>query len=308
MKPIYSKPIGAASGNSVFPITTEDQALAKILIIGCGDIGYRLALALQGLGHQVCGLKRTPPQDTTPFPLIIADIRQAESLTRLSADFDAVVLIVSPGSRQAEAYQALYQTGLSNLMSHFAASARPVKWLLVSSSSVYPQNRGEWVDETSPAEPENPCSRWLAATERRLWTAGPQNCVVRFSGIYGPGRDRLLLQAAAGPSIQRDPPLYGNRIHRDDCVAVLLFLLERQLAGCLPHACYLASDDDPAPQWQVMNWLAEQYGYPPPPAVNSREDAPQNKRCSNRRLKALGYRFIHPGYRDGYLPQNRMLA
>ncbi len=222
------------------------------------------------------------------------------TLDALPVDFDAVIFIVSPDGRQAEAYQALYELGLNNLLAHFAKGGTAPSWLMVSSTSVYGQNNGEWVDESSPTEPDSATSQWLVKAEQRLWAAGDRHCVVRFAGIYGPGRNWLIRRAAQAERIQHQPPSYTNRIHQDDCVAVLLFLLEKQLGGDKLQACYLACDNDPAPLWDVMVWIAKQYGYPPPQALDTPAEAPQNKRCSNARLMALGYRLLYPSYQDGY--------
>lgn len=113
---------------------------------------------------------------------------------------------------------------------------------MVSSTSVYGQNQGEWIDEASLTEPESPC-RALAGSRRTAFMG--KHCVVRFSGIYGSGRDWLLRRASLGESIQQQSPTFTNRIHTDDCVAVLIFLLQKQLTGELLQSCYLASDDEP---------------------------------------------------------------
>ncbi|MCK9609298.1 MAG: SDR family oxidoreductase [Methylomonas sp.] len=275
--------------------------MASILVVGCGDIGGRVALALHSLGHRVVGLKRRPPEISAPFPMLTIDIRRVESLRGIAHEFDLVLFIVSPASRQAESYQALYQTGLENMLAHFTSAACRPKWLMVSSSSVYGQNQGEWVDEDSPAQPLSAASQCLVEAEQSLWAADESHCVVRFSGIYGPGRDWLLRRAAQGDAIQQTPPSYTNRIHRDDCVGVLLFLINKLLAGDQLLPCYLATDNDPAPLWEVMHWIAEQYGFPVPVALNLADEAPQNKRCNNARLTALGYKFLFPGYRNGYV-------
>lgn len=275
--------------------------MAKILVVGCGDIGYRVALTLYQAGHQVTGLKRHALTEPAPFPMLLADIRQPSTLTVLNAEFDLVLFIVSPAGRQAEDYQALYFSGLNNLLNHFASKGQSPKWLLVSSSSVYGQNQGEWVDEDSETRPAAATSQCLVAAEQALWSADDRHCVVRFSGIYGPGRDWLLRRAARGEPIQQQPPSFTNRIHRDDCVAVLDFLIHKQLAGDALHNCYLASDNNPVPLWDVMNWIAEQYAFPAPEALVMSSDAAQNKRCSNARLTALGYQFSYSGYQNGYL-------
>jgi nucleoside-diphosphate-sugar epimerase len=275
--------------------------MARILVVGCGDIGYRVALALHELGHDVTGLKKHSPTRSAPFPIMVVDIQQTSAIAFLPTDFQQVLFIVSAGSRQADAYQMLYQNGLHNLLSHFASSGHSPSWLMVSSTSVYGQNQAEWVDENSETKPISPSSQYLLAAEKCLLQLDAKHCVVRFSGIYGPGRDWLLRRAASGESIQQQPPSYTNRIHQDDCVGVLVFLMQKQLANEVLEPCYIASDNEPVPLWDVMHWIAHQYGLPEPNALIMPADAPQNKRCSNAKLVALGYQFLFPSYRDGYL-------
>jgi nucleoside-diphosphate-sugar epimerase len=274
--------------------------MSKTLIVGCGDIGYQLAIQLCHKGHVVTALKRRPLDATPPFEVFLADIRQPQSLQGLAVDFDTMVFIVSPDGRDAASYQALFHDGLRNVLEHFAQAGSSPRVLMVSSTSVYGQQTGEWVDETSPTEPDSATARCLVAAERLLEQYDTSHCVIRFSGIYGPGRTWLLRRAASDEPIQHQPPSYTNRIHVDDCVGVLLFLLEKHWKGTPLQACYLASDDEPVPLWDVMLWLKRRLGQPPPQALPHTDCAPQNKRCCNARLKALGYRFRYPGYQDGY--------
>ena len=273
--------------------------MASILIVGCGEIGFRIGLGLRQQGHDVVGLKRQPPS-SPPFTMLSADITRPETLAVLNADFDLALFIVSPDRREPAAYQALYDQGLAHLLTHFAVKGGQPRWLMVSSTSVYGQNDGEWVDETSPAEADSPTAQWLAAAERRLWQNDPRHCVIRFAGIYGPGRTWLLRRVAAGEPIQQQPPSFTNRIHVDDAVNVVLFLAQRLLAGDELDNCYLASDDEPVALFEVMAWLAEQLGYPAPTPLFLSPETPRNKRCCNHRLKQLGFTLAYPSYRDGY--------
>jgi nucleoside-diphosphate-sugar epimerase len=268
--------------------------MAKILIVGCGAIGSELAEVLSAKGHDVTGLKRRPPVSSSDSIRYVAgDINSAADLADLDSDFTQVYFIVSPDGRTEQSYRAIYESGLNNLLTKLPDA----QWLIVSSTSVYGQTQGEWVDEDSIAEPDNITSRLIRQAEQRLIASNPANIVVRFSGIYGPGREYLLRQAMQTPAIQQTPPYYTNRIHQQDCVGVLAFLLEQHLAGKTLNQCYLASDDDPAPMWEVMNWLAKNLHCPPPTV---KDGTVMNKRCSNARLKALGYRFKYPSYKDGY--------
>ncbi|MGR9116912.1 MAG: SDR family oxidoreductase [Gammaproteobacteria bacterium] len=278
--------------------------MAKVLIAGCGDIGHRLAELLARQGHQVVGLKRNPPvSDSDHLGYFKADITRPGDLMSLDTDFDLIFFMPTPDYRDVEAYRRVYQLGLSNLITRFAGQGSRPHWFFISSTSVYGQANGEWVDEQSPAEPQTESGTIIRRAEQLLYADDPGHVVVRFSGIYGPGRERLLKMSVQTPVIQYDPPYFTNRIHQDDCAAVLAFLSEQRLTGRPLEACYLASDDTPAPLWDVMTWLAKQMRCPPPiPESRSTRSQSQNKRCRNQRLKQLGYRFIYPSYQEGYLP------
>jgi nucleoside-diphosphate-sugar epimerase len=276
--------------------------MAKILIIGCGDIGSRLAKVLAQDGHSVTGLKRNPPPSSdVSINYFKADIASPAELDALNTDFEQLFFIVSPDGRSEQSYRAVYQTGVNNLLGHFSRQQRNPPWIFVSSTSVYGQSQGEWVDEQSPAQPQSATGQFIRQAEQRLTAANPGNIAVRFSGIYGPGRDYLLKTAMQAPAIQRDPPYYTNCIHQQDCAGVLAFLFNRRIAGAALEQCYLASDDAPAPLWDVVTWLAERMHCCSPTVKTAGNDAPMNKRCDNRRLKALGYKFRYPSYREGYL-------
>lgn len=270
--------------------------MAKILIVGCGAIGSALATVLSAQGHNITGLKRKPPPPGA-INYVAADISSPSDLADLDSDFTEAFFIVSPDGRTEQSYRAVYQTGLDKLLAKLPNTA----WIMVSSTSVYGQTQGEWVNEDSVAEPGNITSRLIRQAEQKLMDLNPSNIVVRFSGIYGPGREYLLRQALQAPAIQQAPPYFTNRIHQRDCVGVLFFLLEQRLAGKALAQCYLASDDDPAPMWDVMTWLSDHLHCPPPTVKTVDADAGMNKRCSNARLKALGYQFKYSSYQDGYL-------
>ncbi|MBS3954121.1 MAG: SDR family oxidoreductase [Methylomicrobium sp.] len=277
--------------------------MANILIAGCGDIGIRLAGLLNRQNHHVTGIRRHPPENLNETVTFFqADLTQASSFTALPLNFDEVVFMPTPGQRSTASYQAVYDTALENLLKHFEKAERPPHWFFISSTSVYGQSNGEWIDEDSVTEANTPSGQLIRRAELRLLSALPETTIVRFSGIYGPGREYLLNSARSAPEIMRDPPYYTNRIHQDDCAGVLDFLIGLRLKGEKLATCYLANDDNPAPQWEVVSWMTEQLGCRPPLVKPPSTPPDLNKRCDNKRLKALGYRFIYPDYRDGYLP------
>jgi nucleoside-diphosphate-sugar epimerase len=149
------------------------------------------------------------------------------------------------------------------------------------------------VDESSPTEPSAFNGEILLEAESVAQAAG--GLVVRFSGIYGPGRDFLLRQIAAGRARCREQPAqWTNRIHADDCAAVLAHLLELDR----PESLYCASDCRPSPRCEVLDWLARRLGQPQP--AREIDSGGQGKRIDNRRLLASGYDFLYPDYQSGY--------
>ncbi|MDD1605152.1 MAG: NAD-dependent epimerase/dehydratase family protein [Methylococcaceae bacterium] len=270
--------------------------MAKILIIGCGIIGTELARVLTIKGHHVTGVRRNPPPSNGDIHIVRANINSATALEKLDNDFDHLFFIVSADGRTEQSYREVYEIGLNNVLHKFAH----LPWIFVSSTSVYGQSQGEWVNEDSIAQPDNFNSQLIRQAEQQVTALNPQNTVVRFSGIYGAGREYLLNKAKQSPIIQQTPPYFTNRIHQDDCVQVLAFLLEKKLAGITLAQYYLASDNDPAPLYEVISWMAQQLNCPAPPIKASTSDDTLNKRCDNQRLKALGYQFSYPSYKDGY--------
>jgi nucleoside-diphosphate-sugar epimerase len=274
--------------------------MAKVLIAGCGDVGTSLGKALTERGDYVVGLRRNLPIEKSGINFIAVDLTNLSTLKNLDTDFDQVFFMAAPKEHDLHAYKQIYEVGLENLICKFSESNRNPHWILISSTSAYGQVDGEWIDEASITEPRRFNGQLQLLSEQRILSENKNNLVVRFSGIYGPGRNRLLRIAQKGGPVQYKPPYYTNRIHKDDCVGVLKFLFEKRLDRKKLHSHYLASDDQPAPMWEVVTWIANELKYKQPAIKPEETDTTQNKRCCNKRLKELGYHFKYPTYRDGY--------
>ena len=269
--------------------------MTDVLIAGCGDVGTELGLRLARTGHKVWGLKRNP--DTLPEALqpLQADLSKPVTLQNLPP-VDYVFYIAAADGFDAQRYQSVYADGVANLLQALQTAQQQIKhFFFISSTSVYGQTNGEWVDEDSPAEADSFAGRCLRTGEQLSWKSVYPATVVRFAGIYGPGRNRLLNHIKSGQA-RCTEGVYTNRIHRDDCAAMLEHLL------CLPEpdTLYIGVDNKPALQSEVMRWLAKQMQLDPPPAGADRKRNRSNKRCSNQRLLSGGYRFIYPSYKEGY--------
>jgi len=266
----------------------------RVLIAGCGDVGNVLATSLIRDGHVVYGLKRdvsTLPDGVLP---VSADLLKPETLENLPADADRLVFMPTPASRDPAGYEAIFIRGWKNLWS--ALKKEPARTLLVSSTAVYGEAGGAIVSEETEPGPSRFNGRILLEMEQFAGTCTQNLVVVRISGIYGPGRDRLIrLAASSGLEVQQSPPEYTNRIHRDDAAAALRHLLDIDA----PEDLYLATDDLPAPRYEVVEWLAKMQGHEPPKGLVA-ENAGQGKRVSNRRLRDSGFVLRYPDYRAGY--------
>ena len=272
--------------------------MSRVLVAGCGDVGGLLARALVEGGHDVAGLRRDPAQVPEGVEPIAGDLGRPETLRALPGPFDAVVYTATAGEGSDDAYRRVYVEGQRNLAE--ALGAAPRRWVFTSSTSVYAQRDGEWVDEDSPTEPTRFSGLRMLEAERLAARLGEVAVSVRFGGIYGEGRTWLVERVRAGARCVAEPPLYTNRIHREDCAGVLAHLLALER----PAPCFLAVDGAPAPQCEVMDWIAGRLGLPAP--EREAPGAPRaSKRCRNDRLLASGYRLRFPSYREGY---GRMLG
>jgi len=275
--------------------------MARILVVGCGKIGYPVARALASEGHVVYGIKRSiaDPADHS-IAWIYLDVRDAEAVARLPVEFDQVIIILTPAARSVEGYQQIYQRGLGQLLTRLQCAAAAPAVIFVSATSVYAQQNGEWIDEDSVTRPLQYNGKSLLEAEQQVLEYSSDSLVVRFSGIYGAKRNRLLKQLEQPMQLQATPPLYSNRIHQDDCIGTLLHLSALQRSATGTYRIYLASDFEPVAKFEMMTWLAAEAGLTPPTPFNAADDAPQNKRCCNKRLVASGYQFKYRDYRQGY--------
>lgn len=273
--------------------------MSRILIAGCGYVGARLAALLAADSHEVWGLSRNPsglPDGVRPFA---ADLGEAETLSVLPEGLDYVAYTAAADATTDADYKRVYVGGVKSLGRALEQQGqRPERVLFTSSTGVYAQNDGEWVNEDSPAEPASFTGARLLEGERAWRDFEYPVCVLRLGGIYGPGRSRLLEQARRGEgATHSDQPSYVNLIHRDDCARALqhlMFLPD-------PASAYIGVDCEPAPRHEILAWLASRLEVP----VKAVSHEPMvrirgNKRCDSQRLRDTNFSFLYPTYREGF--------
>ena len=287
--------------------------MTRCLIAGCGYVGSALAALLRDAGHDVHGLKRRPvglPEGVAPLAADLADAKSLDAaLATLPGSPDVVVYAAAADGGDDEAYRRAYVAGLRNVVAALhARDATPACLLFTSSTAVYAQDDGSRVDETSPTEPHEFRGTRMLEAEAVVASCGWPAASLRLGGIYGPGRTRLIDGVRSGRAVIRPgPPRYGNRIHRDDAAGALAHLIASALAGHALAPRYLGVDDEPSDEAAVLRWLASALGVAKPPVraergVRARSGgrSASNKRCSNALLRASGYAFRYPTFRDGY--------
>lgn len=257
---------------------------STIIIAGAGDVGGRVASALCNAAHEVVSVSRSARELPMGIRSVAADLVSGEGLTKLPQHADALVFCVAPDERSADAYRRLYVEGLQRLMTQCQFN----RLVFVSSTAVYAQDAGEWIDERSPACAETFNGKILREAEI-LCSQHNQGISLRFTGIYGPGRLWMVRRAAAG---ENGRVHWTNRIHVEDGVAAIVHTLG--LAS--PSPIYCVTDDCPALEPEVLAWLREPNAKLTP--ENSLEST--GRRVRNEALRVSGWQPKYSSYRDGY--------
>ena len=257
---------------------------SRTIIAGAGDVGGRVATALCNAAHEVISISRSVCELPVGIRSVAADLISGEGLTKLPQQADALVFCVAPDERSADAYRHLYVDGLQRLL----AQCQFKRVVFVSSTAVYAQDAGEWIDEQSLAEAETFNGKILREAEK-LCSQHQQGIALRFTGIYGPGRNSMLRRAQAGESGRAH---WTNRIHVEDGVAAIVQVLG--LAS--PDKLYCVNDDCPALESEVLAWLRTAEI-----KIEKAFDIEANgRRVRNDLLRATGWQPKYSSYRDGY--------
>jgi len=267
----------------------------RILLAGCGDLGRRVAQRLLARGDEVFALRRQLPEvDVGGIRWLRGDLADPPSLRGLPDGVTRLVYLPAPDRRDEDAYRAVFAQGPRHLLDALDTTALR-RLVFVSSSAVYGEHAGAWVDEDTPVDPPGFNGRILLDAEHWLARQAP-TAVLRLAGLYGPGRTQLLERLRGGRTTAPRAVLHwANRIHVDDAAAAVVHLLD------LPDAepVYLGVDDTPLPLHVLYDHLAALLGAPAP-ADGPAPAGVGSKRLCNARLRASGWAPRWPDARDGY--------
>lgn len=286
------------------------------LIIGCGYLGHRVARHWVARGDTVHALTRSADRagelSAAGMVPVVGDVTNRATLAGLP-EVDTLLYAVGLDRQSGKSQRDVYVNGLGNVLEQLAGKVR--RWIYISSTSVYGQDGGEWIDESSECSPQSPNGHVCLEAERLLMSRVPQANILRLAGIYGPGRLVGRIEALrAGTAPDGNPEAWLNLIHITDAVAAVL-ACERCGA---PSATYLVADGHPCRRRDYYSLLAALIGAPSPfppsarPGRVSATDATSataiadasgtglNKRCQNRRLREeLHTTLRYPTFRVG---------
>jgi len=272
----------------------------NLAIIGCGYVGSALGAVLARRGCDVVGTTTKAARagglaDLGIRPAVLS-LAEVNSVQALLADRQTVYLMVAP-DREGRDYRAVYLDGVTNLMR--AAAHTAVRHVVyTSSTSVYGQQDGGWVDETSPTEPQRQASRVLVEAEHVLLDEanrlGIAATVLRLGGIVGPGRGPINRLARHAGGQRDDGDGWINLIHRDDVVSACVLLMGHPYHGVLNLTA-----DEPIRRRNYYDRLIARTGLAPIQWVADGSPPRLGKRVCNRLIKdVLDLRLAHPASRD----------
>lgn len=282
--------------------------MERLLIIGCGNIARRALPELRSR-YRVTALVRSrePALAASGVELVEGDLDRPESLAPLAGRAECIAHFAPPAG------DGSVDARTRNLIAALAPRGRgamlPQRFLYLSTSGVYGDCGGEWVDERRPPRPGTDRARRRLDAERAIGDWGERNnvevAILRVPGIYASDRlplDRLI---RGTPALAAEEDVYTNHIHADDLAAIVVAALQ---AG---RGIYNASDDGPMKMGDFFDLVADRAGLARPPRV-SRDEAgrrvpkellsfmSESRRLINKRMKqGLGVRLRYPTAADG---------
>lgn len=270
--------------------------MVKVLIVGCGDLGGAVATQLVELGIDTVGV-RYSATTLKNVSIIQADVTQPASLVKLNGIQPEILIYCVAANGQTDAqYKSHYVDGLRHVLMTQAENSQLKHVFFISSTRVYGQKTDALLDETDAAIPVDFGGGRLLEAENLLKGLACGHTVLRLSGIYGPGRLRMI-SLARSPEKWPEQNSWSNRIHRNDAASFIVFLVQKVLANIAVDSCYIVTDSKPSTQYEVLQWIAGKL------SIECKVKVPViegGKRLSNQAMLATGFKPLYPDYQVGY--------
>jgi nucleoside-diphosphate-sugar epimerase len=264
----------------------------SVLIIGCGYLGLRAAKAWLAAGRTVFALTRGRADELRANGIepVVGDVLNPESLAALPRT-DTVLYAVGMDRTAGKSMREVYVQGVRNVVGALGST----RLLYISSTSVYGQTDGSWVDETSPTDPLEESGKVVLEAEQTLRHVRPDSIILRFAGIYGPGRVLRKASLLKGEPVPGDGERFVNLIHVEDGVRAVLAAEEK----AEPGETYLIADDAPPTRRELFTHTAARIGAPVP-VFDGGGGVEANRRVRNTKAKhRLGFQPLHASIESG---------
>ncbi len=282
----------------------------KKLLFGCGYLGHRVARLWRDAGEEVCVITRSPDRAAQlrdeGFQTVVADVANASTLANLPPAETVLFAVGFDRTTSQNTLHQVYADGVKNVLAALPSTVE--RFIYISTTGVYGPTDGDWVDETTPTNPQRDGGRASLAAEQHLCEGGlGENAILlRLAGLYGPGRIPYLEKLRDGQPIAAPSQGWLNLIHVDDAAPIVLAAeawAKPQAAG--PHV-FCVADGHPVPRADYYRQVAQLIGAPPPQFTTPDSNSPAalrataNRRIANTKLRQqLKHNFAYPTYQEG---------
>jgi len=274
------------------------------LIFGCGYLGVKVAQRWRAAGETVYAVSRSRSRADNLANMGLSPI--VADVTRTSVKIPPVDgILFSVGYDRENSLvpiQEVYVQGIQNALSSVTDSVH--RFIYISTTGVYSQTSGEWIDEAAECAPQRPggIASYQAEQVLRNSSAYPRSIILRLAGIYGPDRVPRINELRAGVPLTAPHDGFLNLIHVDDAATIIGKCFEYRHAPAL----FNVSDGHPVERGEYIREIARILGAPPPTFQTPDASAPATHRAtSDKRIhcdrirKELGVTFQYPSYREG---------
>ncbi|MHB8471266.1 MAG: SDR family oxidoreductase [Gammaproteobacteria bacterium] len=281
----------------------------RVLIVGCGAIGRRVAVLCLAEGRTVTGLVQSAASAAglqaagiTPWQI---DLDDSIALAEVKCADQAVYYFAPPPAADET------DPRMTHFLAAIAADDLPQRIVYISTTGVYGDCDGAWITEAQPVNPRTPRGkrRLDAENSLRVWSAqtGVPVVILRVPGIYGPGRLPAERIRKGLPVLREADAPYSNRIHAEDLARICVAAMQRGTPG----AVYNVADNQPTTMSHYFNQVADALGLSRPPAVSMAEARAtltpamlsfieESRRIDNRKLREeLGVELLYPDLESG---------
>lgn len=279
--------------------------MADRLVFGCGFLGREVAKRWAARGDRVFAvtrseLRRAELESLGLIP-VRADVTQVETLVGLPS-CETVLYAVGWDRRAGHSRRQVYVEGLKNVLERLPP---PKKLLFISSTGVYGNANGAWVDETSPCRPRREASIAIYAAEQLLGghSLAGRAVILRMAGMYGPGRMLRVNELKGQSPMPVAANSFLNLIHVEDAAEIVVTVADR----VDPPELFNVADGRPADRREYFAFAAQLLGLPSPEFVepettanSQRHDGEHKRVCSRKLFERLGIQLRYPTFREGW--------